>query len=195
MCTGPPHQPPHNPPRESSAQSSAHSSTQSFAHNARTHFFHACRFTRVTKSTRVDVTCGNFHACRSTRVEISTRVDLHAWKFPHVTSTRVDFVTRVNLHAWKKWVRAWRGGLCEGSGRIVKSVPHKKSYFCAPGLRGIWCMVHRGHRFFAGSGKPHCFEHKRQARAIVFISTPFDCASERQCSVHMSSFQIVQTSD
>ena len=45
-------------------------------------------------------------------------------------------------------------------------------------------MVHRGHRFFAGSGKPHCVEHRREARVIVFISTPFDCAPERQCIVH-----------
>ena len=49
-------------------------------------------------------------------------------------------------------------------------------------VSGVWCT--EAIDFFAGSGKPHCVEHRREARAIVFISTPFDCAPERQCSVH-----------
>ena len=73
-------------------------------------------------SMRVDLHAWQAPRVLMLHVEIYTRVDLHACKFPHVTSTRVELVTRVNLHAWKKWVRAWRVGLREGSGHIVKSV-------------------------------------------------------------------------
>ena len=63
MCGEPPRNPPHVPC---------------------THFFHMCRFTRLTIATCVDITCVNLHACWST----------HTCKF-----TRVLIDTRGNLHA------------------------------------------------------------------------------------------------
>ena len=94
-----------------------------------------------TFSTRVDLHAWQAPCVLMLHVEIYTRADLHACKFPHVTSTRVELVTRVNLHAWKKWVRAWRGGLCEGSGHIFKSASIHLIHV-GYSTESRWCKIH-----------------------------------------------------